>query len=64
MVQVVALGLLGGVPGWWLPVWDLVDHDGLPALFRALCVVVAAGDGHGFQVGVAALGPVGGVVDF
>ena len=58
------MGLLVGVPGWWLPVWDAVDHHGSPTLFGSFVVVVAAGDGHGVEVGVSAVGPVGGVVDF
>src|SRR6185437_13255364 len=58
MMQVVALGLLP-----WVPVWDLVDHDGAPALFGAFGVV-AAGNCHGVEVGSATRGPVGGVVDF
>jgi hypothetical protein len=64
VVVVVALRLLLWVPGWRLPVWDAVDHDGLPALFGRHIVVVAAGDDQVVQVGSATGCPVGGVVDF
>ena len=51
------------VPGRWLPVWYSVDQDGVPAHFRGVIVVVAAGYCEVVEVGFAAFCPVGGVVE-
>ena len=44
------------------PVWDAVEHDRVPALPDPLVVVVAAGQCERVDVGLAAVDPVGDVV--
>lgn len=64
MVDPVAAGSLLRIdPVRWPPVRDTADENGLPALFRSLIVVVAAGDGEVVEVGRPTVSPAECVMD-